>query len=82
MRMLKYIFWSVVIYFLVRFVVNFLIPVVRAGRQMRAQVREFQEKMNQDASFQGNGAAPQEPQQQERKEKVGDYIDFEEIKEN
>ena len=50
MRMLKYIFWSVVIYFLVRFVVNFVIPVVRAGRQMRAQVKEFQEKMNQDAS--------------------------------
>jgi hypothetical protein len=49
---------------------------------MRAQVKEFQEKMNQDASFQGNGAAPQEPQQQERKEKMGDYIDFEEIKEN
>ena len=65
MRMLKYIFWSVVIYFLVRFVVNFVIPIVRAGRQMRAQVKEFQEKMNQ-----------------ERKEKVGDYIDFEEIKEN
>jgi hypothetical protein len=76
--MMKYIFWALVIYFLVRFVVNFLIPVVRAGRQMRNQMKDFQEKMNQQTQFQGgnDNYAPK----QENKAKAGDYIDFEEIK--
>lgn len=81
--MLKYIFWGLVIYFLVRFVVNFLIPVIRAGRQMREQVKDFQEKMNQQAQFQGTAgeSAQTHTQKKENKAKAGDYIDFEEIKE-
>jgi hypothetical protein len=78
--MVKYIFWALVIYFLVRFIVNFVIPVVRAGRQMRDQVKDFQEKMNQQTQFQGNPGADTQPQKKESKVKAGDYIDFEEIK--
>ena len=78
--MLKYIFWALVIYFLVRFVVNFLIPVVRAGRQMRDQVKDFQEKMNQQTQFQGNPGANSHAPKKENRAKAGDYIDFEEIK--
>jgi hypothetical protein len=78
--MLKYIFWGLVIYFLVRFVVNFLIPVVRAGRQMREQVKDFQDKMNQQTQFQGNAGTGSQAPKQENRAKAGDYIDFEEIK--
>jgi hypothetical protein len=78
--MLKYIFWALVIYFLVRFVINFLIPVVRAGRQMRNQMKDFQEKMNQQTQFQGGNNTNNYAPKQENKARAGDYIDFEEIK--
>lgn len=73
--MFKYLFWAITIYFLVRFIVNFVIPVYRATRQMKSQVRDFQERMqgqqSQEEVFQKRNKTP---------EKEGDYIDFEEIK--
>lgn len=73
--MFKYLFWAIAIYFLVRFIFNFVIPVYRATRQMKGQVREFQERM------QGQTPPPDFEQQQAKpKVKEGDYIDFEEIK--
>ena len=74
--MFKYLFWAIAIYFLVRFIFNFIIPVYRATRQMRGQVREFQERMHEQHSEQ------EEFQQKQANPKVkeGDYIDFEEIK--
>lgn len=54
---------------------NFVIPVYRATRQMKSQVRDFQERMqgqqSQEEVFQKRNKTP---------EKEGDYIDFEEIK--
>ena len=50
---------------------------------MREQVKDFQEKMNQQAQFQGTAgeSAQTHTQKKENKAKAGDYIDFEEIKE-
>ncbi|MBL7697043.1 MAG: hypothetical protein JNK79_02755 [Chitinophagaceae bacterium] len=75
---MKYIFWGIVIYFFVRFVFNFLIPLFRATRQMRDQVKDFQSRMEEQQNFQRTAAQ----QQQQAKPKVSkeDYIDFEEIK--
>jgi hypothetical protein len=74
--MFKYIFWAIAIYLLVRFIFNFVIPVYRATRQMKGQMRDFQERMQQGQE------APQEFEQKQGNQKVkeGDYIDFEEIK--
>lgn len=79
--MVKYIFWGIILYFFIRFVFGFLLPVFRATRQMRNQVKDFQSKMEEQQrqqNFQQNGAA----QEQSAKPKANkeDYIDFEEIK--
>lgn len=80
--MVKYIFWTIVIYFLIRFIFNFVIPVFRATRQMRSQVKDFQSRMQDEQqkqqSFQNNAGttAPKEKSKVTSEE----YIDFEEIK--
>ena len=75
--MFRYIFWAIAIYFLVRFIFNFVIPVYRATRQMKSQVRDFQQRMQEEK-------APEDGFQQtpnnKSSVKEGDYIDFEEIK--
>jgi hypothetical protein len=79
--MLRYIFWFLTIYFLYRLVFNFIIPVWRVSRQMKGQVRDFQDRMSAQ-----NEAAPTsspntaQPQPKPATEKKGDYIDFEEVK--
>jgi hypothetical protein len=77
--MFRFIFWAIVFYLAFRFIFNFVIPVFRATRQMKAQMRDFKEKMEgQQRPSENNFQQPQRPSPQEvRKE---DYIDFEEIK--
>jgi len=78
--MLRYIFWFLTIYFLYRLVFNFIIPVWRVSRQMKGQVRDFQEKMNaQNASAAQPQSTPANKPTQSAATK-GDYIDFEEVK--
>lgn len=79
--MFKYLFWAIAIYFLVRFIVNFIIPVYRATRQMKDQVRGFQERMQEQQAPQDNFRQNSAAQKQSTSPiKEGDYIDFEEIK--
>ncbi len=87
--MFTYIIWAIVIYCLVRFIFNFLIPVIRAARQMKSQVKDFQDRMNSQEypgnvhgqTFQGTASRPQDQsKRQSPKTKAGDYIDFEEVK--
>lgn len=83
MSMFKYIIWAIILYLLIRFVFNFLLPVIRASMQMRQQMKAFQDKMNQQNQFtneesrqyNGNGSTKQPD-----KSKASDYIDFEEVK--
>jgi hypothetical protein len=75
--MFKYLFWAIGLYILIRFIFNFVIPVYRATRQMKGQMRDFQSRMQQ-------GQEGFEQQQTAEKNnsgvKQGDYIDFEEVK--
>ena len=82
--MVKYIIWAIVIYCLVRFIFNFLIPILRAAKQMKGQMKDFQERMGSQ-QFQSNVQEQQTPRQSQAtrpapEPKAGDYIDFEEIK--
>jgi len=43
--MISYIIWTLVFYFLFRFIFNFVVPIFQATRQMRSQVKDFQDKM-------------------------------------
>ena len=72
--MFKYLFWAIALYILIRFIFNFVIPVFRATRQMKSQMKDFQNRMQhqEQEEFQ------QKPTRAEAKK--GDYIDFEEVK--
>jgi hypothetical protein len=75
--MFKFLFSVIILYLLISFVFNFVIPIFRATRQMRDQVRDFHQKMEQKNREYMNSAS-QSPRAAEKVE--GDYIDFEEIK--
>jgi Sec-independent protein translocase protein TatA len=85
--MLRVILWILLGYFVYRFVFNFLLPIFKVSRQMRRQVKEFQNNMHQ---AQNQSQQQQQPFQQSAtaqqrataspQEKSGDYIDFEEVK--
>lgn len=80
MYMIRYLVWAIILYFFIRFVFNFLIPLIRAGRRMKAQMREFQDRMNQQQQFQEHQTQFSTREKQDNKTPAGDYIDFEEIK--
>jgi hypothetical protein len=84
MSPLRFIAYALLAYFLYRFIVNFVWPVFKVGRQMRKQVREFQRHAQQQSeNYSKNNAAPQPeagPSPNAPKAKAGDYIDFEEVK--
>ena len=48
MPLLEILFWSFVLYYLFRFVFNFLLPVARATRQVRQQFRNMQDPNMRD----------------------------------
>jgi|GEM_PF-463627 hypothetical protein len=55
-------FMAIVVYLLYRFIVNFLVPVMKAARQVREQFRNMQDQANggggpSDPGF-GTGAGP------------------------
>lgn len=76
--MLQVILWSLLAYFVYRFVFNFLIPVFSATRQFKRQVREFQTRMGreQEEPDQFRSSSRTEPKERDK----GDYIEFEEVK--
>ena len=76
--MFTYLFWAIGLYILIRFVFNFVIPVFRATRQMKSQMKDFQNRMqnHQEQDYEHS----KERQQSKPSVKQGDYIDFEEIK--
>jgi Domain of unknown function (DUF4834) len=82
--MISYIIWAIFFYFVFRFIAN----IVAATRQMRSQMKNFQDTMQgkrpqYQTSSQSNGAynsATGHPGEPQGKPKKGDYIEFEEIK--
>ena len=82
--MLQFIFWTILLYLLYRFVFGFLIPVITASKQMRGKIRQMQEQMKQQYEQQGqqqnytdtSSASNAKP----RDTSKGEYIDFEEVK--
>lgn len=81
--MFKYILLAFTIYFAYRFIVNFLIPVVKTTRQVKKQfdsVREqqaYQQQTQQPRQYQ---QAKPSPGPKNSKASDSDYLEFEEIK--
>jgi len=75
MSIIQILIWGIVAYFIYKFLTGFIFPLVKVTRQMKRQVREFKhhaEQQTQQHSSDNNNPTP-------KKEKTGDYIDFEEI---
>ena len=74
-------FFAIVIYIIYKIVFDFFVPVSQASKQMREQFRN----MNDHAQQQQNNSQQSQPQnnaQPKSKNVVGDYIDFEEVRED
>ena len=82
--MLRLILWIFLAYMIYVFIFRFLVPVIRVSSQMKKNIRNFQQQMqnqeelnqNQKAGFGTNNNGSEAPVQ-----KGGEYIDFEEVKE-
>ena len=75
--MLRYILLAFTIYFAYRFIVNFLIPVVKTTRQVKKQFDSVREQQQQPHQHQKPKPSPV---QKDNKAGDNDYLEFEEIK--
>ncbi|MBO9571133.1 MAG: DUF4834 family protein [Chitinophagaceae bacterium] len=89
--MFKLLIWAILIYCLVRFIFNFVIPVARTASQMKRQMRDFQDKMNGGNTYGNNNPydntgntdksySTASQTQSAKKPSADDYIEFEEVK--
>jgi len=79
---LKIISLAFLFYILYRFVFGFLVPVIRATQKIKQGFRNMQQQADESTSRQHTNATDASTGANEKKkEPVGDYIDFEEIKE-
>ena len=80
--MFSLLFYGFLAYLLYRLIFHFIIPLYKTTRQVKKSFRNMQDQMRQHAEPQGQRQA-QNSQPQHKKpgtNKVGDYIDFEEVK--
>ena len=79
---LSFLFFLFLSYVLYKLVVDFVIPIYRTTRRVKKSFREMQQKMQEQ---QQNGGAGYNSASAEKmkdgREPLGDYIDFEEVKE-
>ena len=83
MTILGFLFLVLVIYLGYRLLFDFILPIYRTTKRVRRSFREMQERMNQHTQqyHQEEGHAKQNTDTGNRQAGVGEYIDFEEIKE-
>ena len=73
--MLTFIFFGFVAYLLFKLIFDFVIPIYKTTRQVKQRFRDMHNHMNGKQTQ----AAKTQPTKTEKKP-VGDYIDFEEVK--
>lgn len=76
--MLMYIFLAFIAYLLFRLVFDFIIPVYRTTKQVKKSFREMHRKMHGQSN--GDTEYTDTNSTQKTKKPLGDYIDFEEVK--
>lgn len=76
---LSFLFFAFVAYLLFRLVFDFVIPVYKTTKKVKQTFREMNERMN----AQNNASQPQQQQtsSDNKKSTLGEYIDFEDVKE-
>ena len=77
----KIILWAFLIYIIYRFVFEFLVPVYKATQKIKKGFRDMQEKVNENVNQQQqNASSTNSDTNQNKKETLGEYIDFEDVK--
>lgn len=82
-RFLEIVLEVLFLYFLYRLVFDFIIPIYRSSKKVHQQVKDIQGRMQdhlrQQQQQQQHNNTPPPPR---AKVKEGEYIDYEEVKEN
>lgn len=76
----RIILFVLLFYFVYRLVFDLLIPVYRATRQVRKGFNDFQNHMNEQMRGKEGNGDQQGKTPPNSKPKVGEYIEFEEVK--
>lgn len=74
--MLRLIVIILMTFFALRFIFQFLLPIIKTTRQMKDRVREYNNRMEQE----NRRDERQAPASEQPSKKAGDYIDYEEVK--
>jgi hypothetical protein len=80
-RFLEIVLEGLFIYFLYRLVFDFIIPIYRSTKKVKNHMEEMQHRM-QDSLRQQQQRQSSAPPQQARPVREGEYIDYEEVKDN
>jgi len=75
---LSFLFYAFLAYLVFRVVFDFAIPVYKTTKKVKQTFREMNERMNQQNGHATAKSAAEEPVN--KKSSLGDYIDFEEVK--
>ena len=81
--MLRYLLWGFLIYFGIRFLLDFVIPMIKTTRQVKKQfdaVREQQQEFFRQQTEQQSAQPAKQATKKNARSKDDDYIEFEEIK--
>lgn len=79
--MWSFILYALLAWFLYNLIFRFIVPVYKASKQMKKGFREMQERMQEQMRQQQPQSTESQHSKPESQKPVGDYIDFEEIKE-
>lgn len=81
MSILGFLFLAFLAYLVFRLVFDFIIPIYRTTKRVRKSFRDMHERMNgQTEQFSQQQTGTKQNQSSNNKGGVGEYIDFEEIK--
>jgi len=77
---MRYLLYAFLIYLAYRLVFHFIIPIYKTTRQVKNQFREMHSRMEDQMNKQQANEHTSTLHTENKKEQVGDYIDFEELK--
>ncbi len=80
--MARYIFYALVAFLLYKLIFDFIIPIFRTTKKMREQFKQASQQMEDRYNQQHGDNAPHDSKVNAQKgnAKIGEYIDFEEVR--
>ncbi len=82
----RYLLYALIIYLLYRLVFDLIIPVYKTSRRVRKQFQEMHDRMEEamkqqsSATYSSKEKSSAGTNTENKKDKPGDYIEFEEVK--